>query len=141
MSNEELSALLQLHSSYSATEANLWVMYTAAALACAGFGISTNTLTSLKMAVIASVGYLAFAIGQFVMVNEVILTRELIVTAVKTPASTSPLLVKVFEQIGKHGLAASGAVLTHVVVDTCIVALIMFRPIGRVRAGHRQVDA
>lgn len=135
MSNEEMSALVQLHSNYSATEANLWVMYTAATLACAGFGVSTNTLTNLRMAVIASVGFIAFAIGQFIMVHDVISTREIILNTVKSQKSASPLLIEVVKSIGKYGLTVQGAVLTHLVVDTCIVALIMFRPISRLRAG------
>ena len=134
MNCEEISALVQLHSNYSATEANLWVMYTAATLACAGFGISTNTLTSLKMAMIASVGFLAFAIGQFVMVRDVIATREIIVNTIKSQESVSPLLIEVVKNIGKYGLTIQGAILTHLVVDTCIVALIVFRPISGLRA-------
>jgi hypothetical protein len=134
MSGEEISALVQLHSNYSATEANLWVMYTAAALACAGFGVSTNTLTSLKMAALASVGFLAFATGQFVMVREVIASRELILSAFTTDAGVSQQVVTLMQKVGEHGLTPSGAALTHAVVDACIVALIMFRPIGRLRA-------
>ena len=88
MNTEALNVLLQLYSANSANEANLWMMYVAATLACAGFGVTTNTLTSLTMALVASIGFLAFAFGQFSMVHEIITLRELLVSQLEPEKSS-----------------------------------------------------
>ena len=128
MGTAELDVLFHLYSENNATEANLWMMYVVATLACAGFGVTTNTLTSWKMGLIASIGFIAFAYGQYVMVREIIEMRRIIVDAMSPqPGNSLATLVK---DIMPLGLTLKGARLTHFVVDFCVVFLIMFRPVA-----------
>jgi hypothetical protein len=138
MSSENLAILLQMYSTLSSNEANLWMMYVAACLACAGFGVTTNTLTSMPMGVIACLGFLAFAVGQFVMVNEIVLAREIVVAQLKPAIGAGHQLSGFVTQISPLGLTRSGALLTHAVVDLCIVALILFRPAAKMKVFSRR---
>lgn len=128
MDAESLNVLLQFYSSNTANEANLWMMYVAATIACAGYGVTSNTLTSIKMAVAASIGFLAFAYGQYTMVNEAIFLRELLVVNL-APAKSSPIGPFIAE-LSVRGLTIQGAIKTHAVVDACVVFLIMYRPVA-----------
>ena len=137
MSSDNIAILLQMYSTLSSNEANLWMMYVAACLACAGFGVTTNTLTSMTMALIACLGFLAFAVGQFTMVDEIIRTREIVVAQLTPAAPANHPLSAFVNQLAPFGLTRRGAVLTHTVVDTCIVALVLFRPAARILASSR----
>lgn len=128
MDTESLNVLLQFYSSNTANEANLWMMYVAATIACAGYGVTSNTLTSLKMAIAASIGFLAFAYGQYTMVNEAIFLRELLVVHLVPAKSGS--LAPFISELSVRGLTIQGAIKTHAVVDTCVVFLIMYRPVA-----------
>ena len=134
MNTEEIGILFQLYAANSSIEANLWMMYVAATLACAGFGVSTNTLTGMRMAAIASVGFSAFAIGQFVMVHDAIVARGIMVQQLTKLAEHSEALKPFVAGFSPIGLTIPGAILTHCVVDVCIVALIMFRPVSLLRS-------
>jgi hypothetical protein len=130
---EDLQILFQLYADNAATEANLWMMYVAATLACAGFGITTDSEMSMPMALIACVGFVAFATGQFLMVKDIIQVREIIFEQLRR-ADNHPLQSLIIG-VTRFKLTVRGAVMTHLVVDACIVALIVFKPMGKIAIG------
>lgn len=128
MAADELQILFQLYAGNAATEANLWMMYVAATLACAGFGVANDALVSMPMALIACVGFIAFAVGQFLMVKDIIEVREIILKQLR--GFDGHPLQPLIKGVDRFRLTVRGAVKTHLVVDTCIVALIVFRPMA-----------
>lgn len=66
------------------------------------------------------------------MVEEMIRAREIVVGHLQLEPGKARQLAGFIEQISSLGLTRGGAVLTHVVVDTCTVVLILFRPVARI---------
>ncbi|PCI46600.1 MAG: hypothetical protein COB51_06900 [Moraxellaceae bacterium] len=127
MNPNEIALLLNSYSAAIANETSLWTMYVAATFAAAGFGINSTNLSNFKMAAFAVIGFLAFAVGQFWMVSISHSKREIIQGIFECQANTG---VDVFLQsIVAEGVGRLGAIATHLFINSCVIAILLYRSI------------
>ena len=126
---DSTAALVNAYTTITSTEINAWTMYVVATFAASGFGFSSVKLDNWKIALPATIGFLTFTYGQFIIVCDLISEREAVLEVLYTLKNQN--IENLLVTFSKSGLTISGAIKTHVLVDFCVVTIIMFHSISR----------
>jgi len=118
---ENIGVLLNVYNSALANETALWAMYVAATFAAAGFGISSGSL-DVNSKIFVAVGFLAFAVGQFLMVRLSLQKRRVIQSTLKLEKDHE--IHDVVAHITQEGVGTKGALITHIIIGACVVTII-----------------
>ena len=112
---------------------SLWGLFVAATFAAAGFGISMDNRFTAPMALFLTFGYLAFALGHFYFIMHNVraqqrISREILayVAAADPPVTDFPETIRA---ICANESKAWASVVTHVVIDVCVLLIIWSRAV------------
>ena len=128
MQDYDLSDAVGSLTHYSSATGSLWGMYVVATFAASGFGISMGSRFTGDIALLLSIGFAAFAVGQyFFVLHHMGVQRTISADILRYLEKTKPDpadFVDSVKAICRPDNRMIPVTMTHLVIDTCVLLVV-----------------